>query len=157
VANRLRRRLGILWLALAVLVGGAAWAAHERSLAGHDDLLLCWRFAALNNAHDPGADRLLGPALRAPQQAIDPEEADHINADTFLRGELLVVDVRPDDSDRDHRRFILVTKGVATGPPLRVRSGETVDRIQQMVTNPEVVVEVRDGKIHPLRAQSATK
>ncbi len=153
--HRLRRRLWLLWLALAVIVGGAAWAVHERGQVGHDDQLLCWHFAALKNAHESSADKLLGPAANAPQQAVTPEEAERINADAFLRGELLVLDVRPDDSAKDAHRFVLVTKGFASGEPLRIRSGETVDRVQQLVTNPEVVVEVRDGKIQPLRARSA--
>ena len=36
---------------------------------------------------------------------------------------------------------------------LQVRSGTKIDRIQRVVTNPKLVVEVRDGKIYGLRAQ----
>jgi len=164
-SHRLRWRLGLLWLALVVIVGGAAWAVHERGRtqeegggspnAGQENLILCWRFAALKNGRQAGADELLGPAAKAPAQPVTPEEAARINADAFLRADLLVLDVRPDDSARGGHRFVLVTKGTATGEPLRVRSSEAVERTQQMVTNPELVIDVYDGRIHAVRAQSA--
>jgi hypothetical protein len=118
--------------------------------AEEEGLSLCRRFADLRNAHDAGADALLGPAVKAPADPISAEEAEGIDADTFLRlDNLHVVEVRRDVAGR----FLLVTKGAATGEPLRVRSGNEVNRRQRVMTNPALVVEVRDGKIHGVRAQ----
>jgi hypothetical protein len=156
--GRLRLRLGVLWLALAVLIAGgayAAWSAHEGRTDGHNDLVLCWRFAALKNAREPGAERLLAPAPTVPPEAVTPEEADRIDAGAFLREGLLVLDVRPVSRDQSTRPFLLVTKGSASSAPLRVRAGDKVDRIQRMVVNPNVLVEVRDGRIYPIRAEPA--
>jgi hypothetical protein len=125
-----------------------AWTVYGQG----KDLRLCQRFAALKNARDASADDLLGPALTVSPQPVTPEEAARLNADAFLRADLVVQDVRADD---DAHRFILVMKGSATGEPLRIRSGDQVDRVQQMVTNPELIVEVREGKIYPLSARSA--
>jgi hypothetical protein len=64
-----------------------------------------------------------------------------------------VVSVRPSRSANDAGRFVLATKGGAAGEPLQVRSGTKVDRVQRVVTNPELIVEVRDGKIYAVRAR----
>jgi hypothetical protein len=159
-AGRQRQRLGVLALATAVLVGAAAWVAwvawdapREIGSAQRDDLLLCWRFAALKNAHEPAADKLLALPARATEDPVTPEQAELLDADAFLRRDLRVVDVRPDRSAKDAGRFVLVTRGAAAGEALRVRSGDKVERTQRVMTNPEVVVEVRDGKIDGVRVQ----
>lgn len=157
LVHRLRRHPEVLWVAAAALLvavaAWAAWPAHERAPAGQEEVLLCWHFAALHNARDAGADKLLGPEIKAPQGEITPEEAVPIDADTFLRRDLMVLDVLPDPSAAAGHHFILVTKGAAAGQPLRIRSGDKVDRIQGVVTNPALVVEVRDGKIYGVRVQ----
>jgi hypothetical protein len=159
-AGRLRQRLWVLGLATAALVACAAWAtwsawsAHrETGPVRPDDLILCWRFAALKNAHEPVADRLLAPPPTATEAPVTPEEAERLDADAFLRRDLRVVDVRPDDTAGGARRFVLVTKGAAAGEPLRVRSGDKIERTQRVMTNPEIVVEVRDGKLDGVRVQ----
>jgi hypothetical protein len=160
--GRLRQRLWVLWLATAALVGGGAWLAWSAWASPDradrpDDLLTCWRFAALHNGKEPHAEGLLGPARKMSAEPVSPDEAEHIDADTFLRhGELRVVDVRPDGSAPGRHRFVLATRGGATGEPLRVRSGEKVERTQRVMTNPDVVVEVRSGKIHGVRAELGT-
>jgi hypothetical protein len=117
-----------------------------------EELDLCRRFMALKNDRDPRADDLLGPAPIVPQEAISPEEAARIDADTFLRAELRVVDVQPSGS-AEGPRFILVTKGSGVGAMLHVRSGDKVDRVQRVVQNTALLVEARDGKIYGVRTQ----
>jgi hypothetical protein len=152
--RRLTRRLWVVWLAVAVAVAGVGWAAWVSYGPAPDGKAVCERFAQLKNAGDPAAEDLLGPVLAVPQGTISPEEAEPINADALLRGPgLRVLKVRPDPSARDGGRFLLATQGGAAGPTMRVRSGETVDRVQKVVSNPEIVVEVRDGKLYGLRVQ----
>jgi hypothetical protein len=107
---------------------------------------------ALKNDRDAAANDLLGPAPQAPQDAISPEVAEHIDADTFLRGEFRVVDVRPGGT-AEGPRFILVMKGSGVGDLLHIRSGDKVDRVQRVVVDPALLVEVRDGKIHGVKTQ----
>jgi len=38
-----------------------------------------------------------------------------------------------------------------------VRDGDKVNRVQRVVSNPELVVEVRGGKIYGVRVQLATE
>ncbi len=136
--------LCVLALAMFLRTGGLVAGTED------DGLAQCRRFADLKNAHDAAAESLLGPAVSVPAGAVAADEAQRIDADTFLRRDTLrVVDVRRDAPGR----FLLVTQGSATGEPLSVRSGDAVSRSQRVMTNPALVVEVRDGKIHGLRAQ----
>jgi hypothetical protein len=154
LTRSLTRRSWVVWLVVAVVVagaGGAAWVSYGRAPDGQ---ALCEQFAQLKNAGDPAAEDLLGPALAVPQDPIFPEQAEPINADALLRGPgLRVVKVRPDRSAPDGHRFLLVTQGGSAGPVMHVRSGQTVDRVQKVVSNPELVVEVRDGKLYGVRVQ----
>jgi len=159
VANGLLRHPWVLWAAGALLVAVAAVSVLYSSVpAGQGDgLLLCRRFARLKQAHDPGAGDLLGPARSAPPEPITPEEAERIDADTFLRrDDLQILSVRPATSAGDAGRFILVTKGSATGELLHVRSGDKVDDFRRVTYSPDIVVEVRDGKIVGVRPQLNT-
>jgi hypothetical protein len=153
-AGRLRQRLWVLALATLVLIGAGAWAAwaswRESGSPRQDELLLCWRFAALKNAREPAADQLLAAAPKGAEDTVTSEEAERLDAGAFLRRDLRVVNVRPDAAAH---HFALVTKGAAAGDPLRVRSGDKVERTQRVMTNPDVVVEVRDGKIEGVRVQ----
>jgi hypothetical protein len=159
--DRLHRSPWALWVAFGVLLAaGAAWAvwatrpAHDSGPAALDeDLFLCQRFARMKEDRDPAADEMLAPAPAVSEDPVTPEEADRIDAATFLRADLSVRYVRADRSANDASRFVLVTKGAGAGPVLYVRSGGKVGRTQKVMTNPEVVVEVRDGKIYPIRAR----
>ena len=146
-------------LALFFLIAGLVFVGYKvyRSDGAEkepqsEELDLCRRFMALKNDRDPRADDLLGPAPIVPQEAISPEEAARIDADTFLRAELRVVDVQPSGS-AEGPRFILVTKGSGVGAMLHVRSGDKVDRVQRVVQNTALLVEARDGKIYGVRTQ----
>jgi len=56
----------------------------------------------------------------------------------------------------DAGRFNLETKGSATGELLHVRSGDKVDDFRRVTYSPDIVVEVRDGKIVGVRPQLNT-
>jgi hypothetical protein len=139
-----------LLLCLLGLVVVLPMAGCDGQRTEEDPLQLCRRFADLRNAHDAGAEALLGPAVAVPKGPVTPEEAELIDADTFLRRDnLRIVDVRREPAGR----FLLVMRGGAAGEPLDIRSGDRVNHSQRVMSNPALVVEVRDGKIHGLRAQ----
>jgi hypothetical protein len=139
---------------LAALVIFGCTASRQSGRDDDSDSSLCRRFATLKNAHDPDAETLLGPAVEVSQEPVTPEEAELIDIDTFLRhSDLQVLSVRRDSSTPDAHRFVLVTKGGAAGRPLLVRSGDKVDPSQRVVTNPNLFVEVRDGKLYGIRAR----
>jgi hypothetical protein len=139
---------------VALLVAGVVAYYHDATPgeAASAELELCRRFMALKNDHDPAANDLLGPTRPAPQEAVSQEEADRLDADAFLRGEFRVADVRPAGT-AEGNRFLLVMKGSGVGDVLRVRSGDKVDRVQRVVRDPALLVEVRDGKIYGVKSQ----
>jgi hypothetical protein len=158
----LRRGSWVLWLALGLLVvAGVVWLSWPASpqreegqtMQADEDLMLCQRFRGLKNDHDPEADRLLAPTPAVPTDPIAPEEVDGLDAAAYLRADISVRYVRSDRSSKDRHRFVFATKGSAAGPLLHVRSGDKIDRIQRGMKNAEIVVEVRDGKIYPIRPQ----
>lgn len=112
---------------------------------------LCLRFQSLKNASDPGAMALLDPTPALPSGPVSPEEADHIQADLFLREAARVEGVTPDRTGMG--RFVLSTKGNVAAPTLEVAlPGGKIERSQRTMTNPNIHVEVRNGRIHGVRA-----
>ncbi len=80
--------------------------------------------------------------------------------DYFLRADLRILDVlpgEPDDKGRQRAapgRFTLVTKGNASCAGLERPHGKGHRTAPpSLMVNPDLVVEVRDGKIHGLRAE----
>jgi hypothetical protein len=114
---------------------------------------LCVRFIEQKNAGDPAPAALLLPRPAWPEEAVAQEEADHLQADLFLREVPLIEGMRPEPGAGD-ARFILMTQGNVAAPPLSVRTANNnVERSQRTMTNPEIIVEIRDGKVRALRAQ----
>jgi hypothetical protein len=104
---------------------------------------LCKHFATLKNADDPAAATLLGPEPVVPPGPVDAGEADRLQAEFFLRQPLEVVRVEPARG----RRFVLWTRGNVAAPRLEVRTATGIDRVQRTMTNPDIIVEVRDGRV----------
>ena len=50
-------------------------------------------------------------------------------------------------------RFLLTLDGTCYSEPVRVQTPTGVDRRQRMASNPDLLVEVRDGKIHGLQVR----
>ena len=144
--------VGLTIAGLAILGGAACDHPSTTQEPGNADLELCRHFLELKNAQDPAANDLLSPAPAVTDEAIGPEEAGRIDADTFLRGDLHFVRVLPAGPGQGSR-FLFLTKGSSVGKTLHVRSGDKVDRIQRMVTDAALLVEVRDGKIRGLMTQ----
>jgi hypothetical protein len=110
----------------------------------------CERFAWLKNAGDPAAQALLPPKAVWPEGAVGQEEADHLQADLFLREVHQIVTVRPEPGAE---RFALTTEGNVAAPALSVQIATGVERSQRTMTNPEIIVEVRGGLIYAVRAR----
>lgn len=123
----------------------AAWKANPAPLTPEEEL--CGRFAVLRNAGDPTAEGLLAAAPPLPRGPVSDEEAARLDAQYILRNPFRVLAVRPERPARGGApaRFVLVTKGGCASEPLPNRG-------QRILMNPDVVVEVRDGKIHALEA-----
>jgi hypothetical protein len=118
-----------------------------------DEERLCNRFAEIKNAGDPAANALLPPKPDWPEKAVGQREGDRLQADLFLREVVRIESVRAQRGPAGDTRFILATQGNVAAPPLSVRTAKDIERSQRTMTNPEIIVEVRGGTIHALRAQ----
>jgi hypothetical protein len=116
-----------------------------------DDEVLCDRFVRLRNAGHAAADALLGRVPVVPDAPVSPEEANRLQTDFFLREpvEIRTVERAPGGPPR----FVLAAKGNVAAPALSVRTSAGVERSQRTMTNPDLVVEVRDGKIYGVRSE----
>ncbi len=85
----------------------------------------------------------------APEQPLSPDEAERLQTTCFLHQSLRILSIRPIASNR----FVLVAKGQVLAPRLQVRTPTGVDRSQRTMIDPDLTVEVRDGKIHGVRAE----
>lgn len=115
---------------------------------------VCREFIRLKNAKDPAANDLLGPAAVIPDEPVSPEEAQRLQTEAFLRGDYEITDVwsRPATAGSPTTPIILVTKGAFEGVRLKIKTPSGVDVVTRSMAHPDLIVEVRDGKIHGVRA-----
>ncbi len=120
-----------------------------------DEQRLCDRFAQLHNAGDPAAAALLGRVPAVPEEPVSAAEVHRLQADWFLREPIEILRVEPERPAQDTQapRFVLVTKGNVAAPAVQERTPSGVERSQRTMTNPDLVVEVRDGKIYGVRPE----
>lgn len=114
-----------------------------------EEVQIVERFMALKNADDPEAEQLLAPPPVIADKPVSEWEANRIQTECFLRQNIRILSVRP----TWEKRWVLATKGNVSAPMLPVRTANGVDRIQRTMSNPDLIVEVRDGKVHGIRAQ----
>jgi hypothetical protein len=164
------RRPWGLWAALGALllvglgVGAYLFVPDLRALlasrsatpAPRQEELLCQEFINLKNAGDPRADHLLGPPPVIPGRAVSRREADRLDAEFILRQPFRVTEVRPlpargRGQETASPRFVLVAKGSITSERFLVEG--SAQPSQRMLFNPDIIVEVRDGRLHGVRAQ----
>jgi hypothetical protein len=118
------------------------------------------RFVRLRKANDPDALKLLRP-LPPEDQPINDADFESVAANYFLRSpQLRIIDVWKGEPGSDGKprpapgRYILVTKGSVSTPVLRIRNAGGGDSPSQMhMSHPDLVVEVKDGVIRPLRTE----
>jgi hypothetical protein len=128
---------------------------YRTQVAKSDAGQFCLKFAdKVNSGEKPPAD-LLGPAPSVPAEPVTPDEADRLDAEFILRNSYKVTEVRPQpDGPKGAPRFLFVLKGDVKSERLRVRAWEgRIEEGQRSMTSPEVIVEVRDGKIYGVKAQ----
>jgi hypothetical protein len=153
----------VLLLPFVILGGLALWALQGESAAPprptSEDRVL-QSFMRQVNQGDAGAKELLGPAAVFDEQPVSEAEADARQADYFLRHpKLRIESIRPGEHVKGKRvptpnRYTLVTKVQASTPPLRVRdaAGRVEPPSQLSMKDPDIVVDVKDGKLHAVRA-----
>jgi hypothetical protein len=154
---------GFLVILLAVLFSRAGKVPLAPSVGGPppvqaevtDEQRLCERFAQLHNGGELAAAALLGRVPAVPDGPVSPEEANRLQADWFLREPIEISHVGPDRTPgaRPAARFVLVTKGNVSAPALQERTPTGVVRSQRTMSNPDITVEVRDGKIYGVRPE----
>jgi hypothetical protein len=117
---------------------------------------LCEQFMALKNAGDPAADELLGRLPVVPNGPVSPAEVERLETDFFLRDKLRIVRVEVEGRQLGHPRsaptgrLVLNTKGDVSAPTIAVQGAKPR---QRTMSNPDLVVEVRDGKIYGVRSE----
>jgi len=144
------------WIIAAALVVGTvtlvagAYTLKTRATAGRDLERRCREFMALKNGGGPAADDLLTPAPAEPADVVSEQEAERLDAQFILHTNYEVADVRPEPDDPT--RCVLVCKGNCCSRPLSVRTAGGVDHYQRLLSNPDIVVELKDGKLDGVRA-----
>ncbi len=105
---------------------------------------LCAEYIQRKNAGTPAAE-LLGPPPAVPDGPVSREEADRLDTEFFLRQ-----DVHFSGVGRAAKpgQLALCAKGSVSAPELRVRTASGVETHQRVMFNPDVTVEVRDGRIY---------
>jgi hypothetical protein len=117
------------------------------------------RFVNLHNAGDPDAASLLGPEPRVLDRPLSPDEARKLQTEFFLRQKTEIKEFSRKRFTSGRRRtlpegqFVLVVKGQFTAPAMEVRTEKGVRTKQAMLYNPDLIVEVKGGKIHGVRAE----
>ncbi|MFO0926934.1 MAG: hypothetical protein U0736_07805 [Gemmataceae bacterium] len=118
---------------------------------------------AVRLLNEGGADRhrLLGPAAVFDDTPVDEAQADARQADFYLRHPKLHItairrgeQVRGKQVDRP-RTYTLGTKVDGSTPPLRIRTetGRVEAPSRLFMINPDLVVELRDGKVFAVRPE----
>jgi hypothetical protein len=110
---------------------------------------VCDTFVQKRNGGDPGGNNLLGPAPGVPAGAVSESEADRLQTEHFLRSDLTIVEIR---RTQVPNRYCFVTQGNVAAPRLEVVHNNETCPEQRTMSNPDLYVEVRDGKIHGVRA-----
>jgi hypothetical protein len=141
-------------MVLAALASTVVFAGCARAPVEPAGRKLCEEFASLRKAGDPRALDLLAAAPPPPKGSISEEEAERLDADFVLRGDFQIDEVQAAVSkDGQSPRFILVGKGIISTQTYQVRTPQGEKPHQRSLFNPEVVVEVADGKIHGIVAR----
>jgi hypothetical protein len=103
-----------------------------------------------------GPDLSLTPDVRTPPVPAEPvsrEEADRLDAEILLRQPFQVVDVHREAGSRaGPKRFVLVTHGPLSSERITVRTPTGSEVMQRTMFSPDLVVEVRDGRLRGVRA-----
>ena len=76
-------------------------------------------------------------------------EADRLQTDFFLRQDVRIVGA---GRDKATGALVLYTKGNVSAPTLHVKTETGVETAQRTMANPDLVVEVRDGRIYGVAA-----
>ena len=105
---------------------------------------LCAEFMQRKNAGAP-APELLGPPPAVPDGPVSPEEADRLDTEFSLRQDVHFSGVGRAAKPGE---LVLCAKGSVSAPELRVRTASGVETHQRVMFNPDVTVEVRDGRIY---------
>jgi hypothetical protein len=150
------------WLALGVLAVVAGLVLWWRWLPARDTPeALVERFARLMQSDRRAALALLGPPAPFDLEPLSEAEAEARASDYFLRLEnthiLAVLPGVPDGLGKqrplpDH--WTLVTRANGSTPAQRIRTREGISPPRSMtLTNPDIIVEVRQGKLVPVRME----
>lgn len=121
----------------------------QEAVAMLADRRLCEQYKELKNDGDASANQLLATLPEVPADPMSQEQADRFQVDCFLHQNIRIVSIRVSSSNR----FILSTHGNVSAPAISVRGAHGVERIQRTMSNPDLCVEVRNGKLHGVRAE----
>lgn len=117
-------------------------------------------FMRRTNQGDPAARDLLDPAPLFDDTPVSEAEAEARQAAFFLHDPKLRIEkIRNGELDRTGKlirtgeRYTLITKVNASTPPLRIRDsrGQIGSPSRLFMINPDIVVEIHQGKIRPIR------
>jgi hypothetical protein len=138
---------------------GKRWKPQPWEPATADDGVID-RFFTLRKAGDKKALELLGPAAVFDDEPVSEKTAAARQTDFCLRSDLQLRDIwrgEPDGNGGQRstaRCYTIVTKGNASSPPLNIRTNRGIQmQVQEHLSSPDLVVEVRDGKVYGVRTE----
>jgi hypothetical protein len=142
---------------VVALAAGALGALYFLPLGPAEDRLIL-DFARGKNRQDARADELLGPLPAVPQEPVSERESARLDAEFILRRPFKVIRAVPLTPPAPgvwlQPRFVLELHGSVASEKYTVRTSEgQLEYGQRFLANPDVVVEVRDGKIYGLYAR----
>lgn len=105
---------------------------------------VCAEFIRLKNAGNPAALALLGPAPAVPDAAVTRAEADRLQTECFLRQDVHITGV---GRNKQTGALVLYARGNVSAPTLRVQAAGGAESVQRTMANPDLTVEVHDGRI----------
>ena len=116
-----------------------------------EDDLVCDQFMMNRRAGDPAAFALLSREPIEPMGVITEDEAERLQTDYFLHApDLQMVAIRRGTAAG---QYVFVTKGNVTAPRLAIRLNDNeISHRQRMMSNPDLHVEVSNGKIYGIRS-----
>ena len=116
---------------------------------------LCLAFADKVNTEKKVPIDLLGPAPNVPDTPVSPPAGERLDAEFILRDHYRILEVRPSAKGPDGApRFLFVLKGAVNSQEFPIRTAEgKIEKGRRSMSSPEVIVEVRDGKLYGIKAQ----
>jgi hypothetical protein len=144
---------------LLAIVGYVTWKVAFGEAAPGDQDKLIDKYVQARQSDPENAAKMVNTG-KTPVGPVTEEEASRLQAGMFLNSpDLIIGKVLPGIPDGEGSQkkaagyFTLVTEGSVSSSTLQVKTANGISNEQRHMTNPDLIVQIRDGKINPVRAE----